>query len=85
MDQNIQSLKQIFGKFSGQPLLNPDRLTCDVDPVVEAIREEAAQHGLEVLVEFPGKPRIPDTRQDRLRVEVNNDCGTYRVRDFRIA
>lgn len=84
MDKNIRSLKEIFGRFSGQTILNPQRLTCDTDTVVEAIRAEAAEHGLDVLVEYPGTPKIPDTRQDRLRVELNNDCGVYKVRGFRI-
>lgn len=84
MDRNIQSLTQIFGKFSGQTILNPNRMTCDVDMVLEEIRAEAEQHGLDVLVEYPGAQNIPDSRQDRLRVELNNDRGTYKVRDFRI-
>lgn len=84
MSNYVQSLKQIFGRFSGQALQDPYTGTNQVDPIVEAIRDEAELHGLEVWVEYPGAQLIPDSRQDRLRVEVRDDYGTYRVDGFRI-
>ncbi len=84
MGINIQSLTQVFGKYTDQTVLNPNRITCDVDMVVAAIREEAAEHGLEVQMDYPDQTSTTDFCNDRLRVSVKDDGGVLKVAGFTI-
>lgn len=84
MGNNVQSLTQVFGKYTDQIILNPKRITCDVDMVVASIREEAAEHGLELQMEYPDHTAPTDVRDDRLRVSVKDDGGILKVAGFTI-
>jgi hypothetical protein len=81
MNMYIQTLSQAFAKFSDKTLLNPNRVTSDVDTVAEEIREEAEQYGLEVCFEFPDQT-VTDVRDDRLLVAVKNEGGMFKVNGF---
>jgi hypothetical protein len=84
MSMYIQTISEAFAKFAGKALLNPERMTCDVDTVLEDLRTEAAEvYGLDVHVEFPGK-NAPDMRDDRLLVAVKKEGSVYKIADFKI-
>jgi hypothetical protein len=42
-------LTKIFGKYVGVVIRNPDRMTCDVDPVTEEIQATGLKNGFGVL------------------------------------
>ena len=85
MSQNL-NLTAIFGKFAGQPLKDPRRLTADIDTVAEQMREIAKQHGLTLRLKFPGMMHTQDARRDRVNADVERDAaGNFRVKgNFRI-
>lgn len=37
MTKNILRLNLIFSRYAGNEIRNPDRMTCDVDPVIESV------------------------------------------------
>lgn len=55
MSKKPRDLTKIFGKFSGQPLKDPDRMATDMDGVLVAMEKAAKKNGLELRVIFPGK------------------------------
>lgn len=75
-----RNLKAIFGKFSGQPLKNPDRMTCDVDGVLSELADTARKNGLELRVLFPGKMHDFGANPNRVNIPVEKDsAGKLRV------
>lgn len=69
------NLKAIFGKFTGQPLKDPNRLTCDVDGVLAEMASTAQKNGLELRVLFPGKMEDFGHNPNRANVTVEQDAG----------
>lgn len=61
-------LKAIFGKYAGQALLDPMRVTCDIDPVLEDLKAAATHVGLTVRVKWPDS--MGDTRYNMQRMNV---------------
>lgn len=39
-------INQDFKQYVGQIIKDPDRLTCDTDPVADALNQESQKHGL---------------------------------------
>jgi len=84
MSNTTPDLTSVFSKYTGQVLLDPNRMTCDMDSVIEKIRDEAAQLRLRVRVEYPDSLFTTDIRHDRLRVLVNGDAGVLKITGFKI-
>ena len=42
---NVTSLEKIFNQYAGKEIKNPDRLTCDIDPVMEELGEKVYEAG----------------------------------------
>ena len=62
------NLQDIFGKYAGQTLKDPMRVTCDVDSVLEEIKATAAQHGYSLRVQWPNA--CGDCRKNISRVNL---------------
>lgn len=75
------NLKAIFGKFSGQPLKDPDRLATDMDSVLVNMQNAAKKNGLELRVVFPDKPADFGHNPNRATIFVEQDpkTGKYTV------
>ncbi len=85
MSQKLD-LTAIFGKFAGQPLKDPRRLTADIDTVAEQMRDTAKQHGLTLRLKFPGMMHTQDAKPNRVNADVERDAaGKFSVKgNFRI-
>ena len=75
----MSSLTDKFQHFVGKSVKNPQRLTCDICPTTEALREEARANGLMVsfnIVGNSGNKRNSMISIPRLMVELQkNDDG----------
>lgn len=65
MSNNFK-LSKIFGKFAGQALLDPNRLTCNMDPVLMEMDTEARKNGLQLRFLFPGAGATDDMQLNRV-------------------
>lgn len=75
-----KDLKAIFGRFAGQPLKDPDRMTADIDDVYAQMEQAAQANGFQLRVIFPGKPADFGHNPNRATVfaEVDKN-GRFRV------
>jgi len=71
-----RDLTAIFGKFSGQPLKDPDRMATDMDGVLVAMEKAARKNGLELRVVFPDKPADFGHNPNRATVFAEQDAKT---------
>lgn len=62
------NLQDIFGKYAGQTLKDPMRVSCDIDDVLEDIKATASQHGYSLRVQWPSS--CGDCRQNMGRVNI---------------
>ncbi len=85
MKRNLD-LSAIFGKFAGQQVKDPNRLTADIDTVAEQMRDTAKQHGLTLRLKFPGMMYTQDAKPNRVNADVEKDAnGALRIKgNFRI-
>jgi len=73
-------LKAIFGQYAGKALLDPMRVTCDIDPVLEDMRMAASHVGLSVTVRWPNAKSDGRSNMHRLNVPVEKrDDGRYYI------
>jgi len=84
MSYTAPDLKKIFGQYTGQTLKNPNRLTCDVDTVLEGIKATADQHKLGLRVMYPGHRFTQEVNLNRVKVRVQDDGGVLKVSGFSI-
>jgi len=75
MSKPKPNLTAIFGKYVGQTLKDPDRITCDMDSVLLAMQADATKNGLELRVLFPGKMADFGNNSNRANVFVEQDAG----------
>ena len=75
MSKPKPNLTAIFGKYVGQTLKNPDRITCDMDTVLMGMEADATKNGLELRVLFPGKLADFGNNPNRANVIVEQDSG----------
>lgn len=76
------NLNAIFGKYAGQALKDPDRLTCDIDGVYESMQSDALKNGLELRVLFPDSLADFGHNPNRANVFVEKDAtGKLRIAD----
>jgi hypothetical protein len=81
MSNNV-NLKEIFGKFAGQELRDPRRLTCDMDPVLMDMDAAARKNGLQLRFLFPGGGATDDYNTKRVNAYAEkNPRGGWRVAD----
>lgn len=90
MTSTTLDLTKVFGKYVGQVLLDPNRMTSDtggetdMEMVVEKIRHDAAQHHLRVHIQYPDEMFVAEQRSDRLRVLVDRDAGVLKISGFKL-
>ena len=73
-------LTTIFGKYAGQPLLDPMRVSCDVDPVIEDMQLAATHVGLTVRMRWPDSHADQRYNMHRVNVPVEKrDDGRYYI------
>lgn len=73
-------LKAIFGKYAGQALLDPMRVTCDMDPVLEDMKIAASHVGLTVRVGWPDSKPNGRYNMQRMNVPVEKrDDGKFYI------
>ena len=78
-----RNLNKIFGKFAGRELLDPKRMTCEEDPVIEEMQVEAAKNSLTLQVLFPNTGSDCSFNPNRVNAVVEKGAdGKYRVSTF---
>ncbi len=76
-------LLQLFNKFAGRTVLDPERLTCDEDDTIMEMRDIAEDNGLTLRVVFPGMVPIMSPCTGRVNAMVEKDTdGKLRVKRF---
>jgi len=90
MNNPALDLTATFGKYVGQVLLDPNRMSSDtlgetdMEMVIEKIRHDAAQHHLRVHIQYPDEMFAAEQRSDRLRVLVNHQAGVLKISGFKL-
>ena len=76
-----KNLSALFNKFVGQRIKNPNRLTCDIDPVMYEMEGVARQNGLDLRVILPGEHSDRTPRPDRVTVYAADQQanGSFRI------
>ncbi len=72
------NLQDIFGKYAGQQLKSPLRMTCETDDLLDEIKTTASQHGLTLRIQWPHS--CGDCRQNMNRVNLAvTDAGNGKL------
>lgn len=79
------NITAVFNQFAGKTLLNPGRITADVDTVLMEMEDVAKANGVRLRVLFPDRMHTMDYRTDRINAHVvENPNGTYTISSFNI-
>jgi hypothetical protein len=73
-------LKAIFGKYAGQTLKDPNRLSCDIDSTAAAMQKTAADYGFKLSLKFPHTTMTTGAGKHQVDIDVEkNKAGKFVV------
>ena len=78
------SITAQFNQYLGQSVQDPDRLTCDCDPVADKISQEATSKGLMVNFVKAGQRPGANAPVDRLIVNIESGPTGWNIKSFEV-
>lgn len=74
-----KDLSKIFNQFVGQGLLDPQRISHDLDMTLSRIEKAAKENGLELDFVFPGEKAKQTASPDHVNVQLEESAnGRYK-------
>lgn len=73
-----------FKQFIGRNIKNPDRLTCDTDPVADAIQSIARKNMLRLVFQKAGEPSAVMPALPSVIAHIEPAGTSWRVTDFNL-
>ena len=78
--KNLKELKAVFNRYAGVGILNPDRITCDMDQTLGALGSEVRELGFDFEIYRKGTAETRILRPDNLvRAEYTETDGEFKL------